>query len=160
MAILGKRVRELRTAKKLSQSALAKAIGVTQPTIVAIEKSDGQGGGQETFRKLPELAAALGVWPGDIDPNYAELPPPKLSSAPPPPLDVVALTSAIEALEEWLTRNGRGFVDPADKAQAVLYLYQFAIEDGSGALGQREVDRVLMVWDRGRQSWSNARRKR
>lgn len=63
--ILGDKVKQLREARKLSQAALAKLVGVSQPTIVAIEA-----GGQETTKALPRLASVLEVDVWEISPDF------------------------------------------------------------------------------------------
>lgn len=57
MSTFGERLKEARLDKKLSQGALAKIVGVKQPTIAELE---GQGKGSS---KTPLLAKALGVNP-------------------------------------------------------------------------------------------------
>lgn len=63
---IGAKIKEFRTAAKLSQGKLAKAAGVSQAVI-----SDLESGEQQTSRKLPEIAAALGRPLADFDPIYA-----------------------------------------------------------------------------------------
>ena len=76
----GQRVRHARRLRKINQYELAARVGITQPTISAIEN-----GGQEGTKYLMELARALRVRPdwlqfgsglmeldGDIDPRRQE----------------------------------------------------------------------------------------
>jgi phage repressor protein C with HTH and peptisase S24 domain len=65
MSAVGNKIKELREAKGLSQNALAKMAGVSQPVVFALESGD-----QQTSRKIPEIASALGVEPSEIDPRY------------------------------------------------------------------------------------------
>lgn len=61
---LADNVAKFRRRKKLSQAALAKAIGARQNTIAAIES-----GLTKRTKLLPELARELGVSLNDLDPN-------------------------------------------------------------------------------------------
>lgn len=61
---LAENVTKFRKRKKLSQAALAKAIGARQNTIAAIES-----GLTKRTKLLPELARELGVALNDLDPN-------------------------------------------------------------------------------------------
>jgi len=54
---LGNRLRELRTGRAWTQEDLARAVGVTRQTIIAIEK----GGYEPSVRLALELARALAV---------------------------------------------------------------------------------------------------
>ncbi|MGA2491877.1 MAG: helix-turn-helix domain-containing protein [Roseiarcus sp.] len=65
--INGALVKKLREAIPLSQSALAKRVGVSQATIADIEKGE-----QGSTKYLPKLAAELGVEVGDLDPSYSQ----------------------------------------------------------------------------------------
>lgn len=53
----------------MSQAALARAVGVSQQVIGQIET-----GAVQRTRFLLELATALGVAPGELDPTYAQVP--------------------------------------------------------------------------------------
>lgn len=53
--MLGRKLKALRTRRKLNQATLAKRVGVTQPYIVALEK----GRENPTLRTLEKLAKAL-----------------------------------------------------------------------------------------------------
>lgn len=66
---IGDRVRELRERKGWSQAALARAAGITQSVIAKLESDPTRG-----TRVLPEIARALGVDPGEIDPKYSPRP--------------------------------------------------------------------------------------
>ena len=55
-------LRELRAAAGVSQSGLAAAVGVSQPTVAYWE----QGSAYPTLDKLPRLAAALGISEYDL----------------------------------------------------------------------------------------------
>lgn len=74
---IGQKIRELREAAKLSQPALAQKAKVSQQLISSLES-----GKIETTKKLPEIAAALGVEPPVLDPRYggAYTPPPRFFS--------------------------------------------------------------------------------
>lgn len=65
MDSVGSRIRALREARKLSQSALARMAKVSQPVIAELES-----GLQASSKKLPEIAAALGVNVSDLDERY------------------------------------------------------------------------------------------
>lgn len=83
---IGERVRTLREGKKWSQAELAKAVGVSQPTIDKIERNLSL-----RSRFLPEIAAVLGVPLRDIDDRapaepHAAPPPPTEGYKPPPRL--------------------------------------------------------------------------
>ena len=71
---IGEKVRALREGKKWSQADLAKAVGVSQPTIDKIERNLSL-----RSRFLPEIASVLGVALRDID-DRAPVDPP---AAPP-----------------------------------------------------------------------------
>jgi len=58
--IVGRRVRQLRLARKLTQVELAEAAGITQSTLSEIERGTRQGSGI-TLRAARRLAFALGV---------------------------------------------------------------------------------------------------
>lgn len=65
MPTLAENVSKLMADKGLSEPALARLVGVSQPTIHGIVT-----GKQLTTKALPRLAAALGVSPGDLDPEF------------------------------------------------------------------------------------------
>lgn len=65
MTSLGDKILALRQQRGLSQSALAKKAKVSQPVIAELES-----GLQMSSKKLPEIAAALGVRVHDLDPRY------------------------------------------------------------------------------------------
>lgn len=69
MGIIGDNVRRVREARGLSQAALARRAGVSQPTIADLES-----GHNETTKKLPSIASALGVSPAELDPQLAQTP--------------------------------------------------------------------------------------
>jgi len=81
---IGEKVRALREAKKWSQAELAKAVGVSQPTIDKIERNLSQ-----RSRYLPQVASVLGVALRDIDESAPSDPPPPPAQIPegykPPP---------------------------------------------------------------------------
>ena len=56
---IGKRIAEIREQGKLTQSALARAIGISQSAISAIEAGDRN----PSYEMLRQIAAALGVTP-------------------------------------------------------------------------------------------------
>jgi transcriptional regulator with XRE-family HTH domain len=58
MSTIGDRVRERRTELRMSQYELADLVGVTQPTIVDLER-----GRSKSTRFILELADALGLMP-------------------------------------------------------------------------------------------------
>ena len=62
LSILAARVRELRRAKKLTQSELGAAIGSNQGYMFGVEAGDAN----ITLKTLARLADALGVEPGDL----------------------------------------------------------------------------------------------
>jgi transcriptional regulator with XRE-family HTH domain len=97
--ILGEKVKELRKAKGWSQTELAKAAGVKQPTIVSIER-----GRQRTSKYSIKLANALGVNVREIDPDYVFGPMPSQLDA-----DVAGLAYEVmlENLRPDLTPEGR-----------------------------------------------------
>ncbi len=55
-------LRRLRRERYLTQTALAKAAGLTQVTIARLER----GTQEPSFRSLQRLAQVLGVQPGDL----------------------------------------------------------------------------------------------
>lgn len=67
MDSLGNRIARARKALGMSQAALARAAGVSQPVIFELER-----GLQRTTKMLPQIARALGLAPGDLDPAYGE----------------------------------------------------------------------------------------
>jgi transcriptional regulator with XRE-family HTH domain len=71
---IGARIKELRERKGWSQAALARAAGVTQSVIAKLESDP-----TRKTHVLAEIARALGVEPGEIDPKFN--PRPKLSPA-------------------------------------------------------------------------------
>ena len=101
--IFGLRVKELRDALSMSQAELARASGVRQPTIAAIES-----GTQKTARNLPRIAAALGVDIWEIDPDY-----PKMRT-----LSLEHSAVAYEVMLEFLRRDL-----PAESRQALSRLF-------------------------------------
>lgn len=70
---VGEKIKEFREAVGMSQTALARAAKISQPTIQALEAGE-----QTTTKKLPQIAAALGKAPSDLDPAYGGIyrPPP------------------------------------------------------------------------------------
>ena len=66
MGIVGDNVRKFRGLRQMSQTDLAKKSRVSQPVIAALES-----GNQETTKRIPLIAAALGVSVSDLDPSYA-----------------------------------------------------------------------------------------
>jgi transcriptional regulator with XRE-family HTH domain len=87
----------------MSQAELARASGVRQPTIAAIES-----GAQKTARNLPRIAAALGVDIWEIDPDY-----PKMRT-----LSLEHSAVAYEVMLEFLRRDL-----PAESRQALSRLF-------------------------------------
>jgi len=61
---IGERIRALRENRGWSQSALARYAGISQPVIFALESGE-----QQTTRKLPDIARALGVPVSALDPR-------------------------------------------------------------------------------------------
>lgn len=66
---IGEAIRRIRTERGMSQSALAKASGVAQTTISGLENGD-----QQSSKFLPRIANALGVPPGQLDPDLWSVP--------------------------------------------------------------------------------------
>lgn len=66
MATIAENLRRLRELKKMSQGDLAKAAHVTQQLISQLESPEGH----KTTKKLPALAAALGVSVHEIDESF------------------------------------------------------------------------------------------
>lgn len=64
---VGDKIREFRALAGMSQNELAKKSGLSQPVIAELES-----GSQATTKKLPRIAATLGVKVSDLDPAYAE----------------------------------------------------------------------------------------
>lgn len=64
---IGDKIRKLREAKGLSQPQLAERAGVSQQLISNLES-----GKVKSSKKLPEIAAALGAAPSQIDSRYSE----------------------------------------------------------------------------------------
>lgn len=95
MTMVGDKIKSLREEAGLSQAALARRAGVSQPVIHALES-----GTQPTSKKLPQIARALGVTAVDIDPSYGLPGPPSLTPSRPES----ASTSA--AFIEELARSG------------------------------------------------------
>lgn len=107
--IFGGKIVELREARGWSQADLARAARVAQPTISSLET-----GGQQTSRKLPQIAAALGVKVSALDPDFTAVqdhsPIEMMENA------ALAFETIIRALREDLTPEalkdlGRVFVD-------------------------------------------------
>lgn len=65
MPTLAENLIRIRTARKLSQSKLAKAAGVSQQLISQIENGE-----NTTTKELPKLAKALQVGIADLDENF------------------------------------------------------------------------------------------
>ena len=62
MAIgLGKRLKELREAKGLSQEGLARAAGISVSSVSKLEQQKGESGQDPTWSTIQALARALGV---------------------------------------------------------------------------------------------------
>lgn len=76
MGIVGDRIKELRNAKGWTQAQLATEAGITQGVIGKIEA-----GHSKRTNKLAEIAHALGVEAGDIDPKFKPRKPSKVSVA-------------------------------------------------------------------------------
>jgi transcriptional regulator with XRE-family HTH domain len=74
MESMGTKIRKLREARGMSQSALAAAARVSQPVIAELEA-----GNQLSSKKLPEIARALGVDVTQLDERYSGV-----YTAPPP----------------------------------------------------------------------------
>jgi phage repressor protein C with HTH and peptisase S24 domain len=68
MSELGRKIKELRELRGMSQTDLANAVGLSQPVINKLEKGE-----QASTKKLIEVAEALGVSPGTLDPRYAAI---------------------------------------------------------------------------------------
>ena len=67
MAIIGQNIKRLREAAGISQAALARSAGVSQPTITDLEN-----GKQLTTKKLASIAKALRCKVSDLDPDYTD----------------------------------------------------------------------------------------
>lgn len=63
---IGQRVKELREKRGWSQAALAREAGISQPVVAKLESDPNR-----KTKFLPEIARALGVEPGEIDPKYS-----------------------------------------------------------------------------------------
>jgi transcriptional regulator with XRE-family HTH domain len=63
---IGVRVRALRERKGWSQAALARAAGISQPTIAKLEADP-----TRDTKRLAEIARALDVEPAELDPKYS-----------------------------------------------------------------------------------------
>lgn len=94
----------------MSQMALAKAAGVSQPVIVKLENGE-----QSSTKKLAELARALSVRVSDLDPAYGEpgfTPRPPMPAAPTPsyqPMPNKEMRELAHAL--WFANLARGKSD-------------------------------------------------
>lgn len=116
--ILGDKVKELRNAKGWSQTKLAKLVGISQPTIVAIEAGE-----QQTSKYSIKIADALGVNVREIDPDYIFGP---ISSQLDADVAGLAFEAMVENLRPDLTQTGRQGV-----AAVFLDLARTVLPDGS-----------------------------
>lgn len=76
MDSVGSRIKALREAKGLSQAALARMAKVSQPVIANLEIEQ-----QVSTKRLPEIAAALGVDVSALDPRFQPKPTNQLSTS-------------------------------------------------------------------------------
>ena len=121
-------VRRLREALGLSQEELGKRSGVSQTTIALLES-----GKQPTAKKLPQLAKALGVPPGEIDPEFWTVIPPEEDD---PPIDP-------EALQELLSGSYKALgLDEDESAVLTRAVLRDARTPQSPAISETISDRV------------------
>lgn len=66
--MLGSRIQEIRTGKKLTQAQLAKKAGCARKTIIGLESGDNTST-HTLFRVLTELGMALDIQPHSVDLN-------------------------------------------------------------------------------------------
>lgn len=66
--MLGIRIQEIRTGKKLTQAQLAKKAGCARKTIIGLESGDNTST-HTLFRVLTELGMALDIQPHNVDLN-------------------------------------------------------------------------------------------
>lgn len=69
--ILGKRIQEVRTGKKLTQAQLAKQAGCARKTIIGLESGENTST-HTLFRVLSELGLALDIQPFNVDLNLID----------------------------------------------------------------------------------------
>jgi transcriptional regulator with XRE-family HTH domain len=69
--MLGKRIQEIRTGKKLTQAKLAKKAGCARKTIIGLESGDNTST-HTLFRVLSELGLALDLQPHTVDLNLLD----------------------------------------------------------------------------------------
>lgn len=65
---IGSKIKHFRTILGLSQAELARMAKVSQPVIAELEKEN-----QQTSKKLPAIASALGVRISDLDAQYESM---------------------------------------------------------------------------------------
>ena len=125
----------MRAARGWSQARLAKEVGCSQPTILAILQ-----GGQRHSRFLPGIAAALGVPVATLDSEYRDEASGNETAGADAALDAERLASAFE---EVLLALGLGLSSGAAKglAEGAIFLARTP-PDRSIALSYREQTRL------------------
>jgi len=133
--IIASEIQRMRAARGWSQARLAEAVGVSQPTIAALESGE-----QRSSKFLPRIAAALGVAIVTLDPEYRDRASGNEPISPGAALDPERLTSAFE---EVLLALGLGLSSGAAKglAEGAIFLARTP-PDRSIALSYQEQTRL------------------
>jgi transcriptional regulator with XRE-family HTH domain len=133
--IIASEIQRMRAARGWSQARLAEAVGVSQPTIAALESGE-----QRSSKFLPRIAAALGVAIVTLDPEYRDRASGNEPISPGAALDPERLTSAFE---EVLLALGLGLSRGAAKglAEGAIFL-ALTPPDRSIALSYQEQTRL------------------
>jgi transcriptional regulator with XRE-family HTH domain len=98
----GELVRSMRLAAKMPQRELAQAAGLRQPALSAIERGEGKDG--PTYRKLRDLAEALGMRIALVPKGEGA---PAAESVPEQTADMATdMADVLGSLEKWLVSEG------------------------------------------------------
>jgi len=138
---IGAKIKEFRKAAGMSQGKLAKAAGVSQAVI-----SDLESGEQQTSRKLPEIAAALGRALVDFDAIYAL--PPNAAAAPPEDRPPVGDGLVFIAVHEAFTL-AEFSDDDSTKIASTIQLIITAHPPVPRGMSREDVIRRLVRWELG-----------
>ena len=117
-----------------SQSWLARQVGCSQPTITAVVAGE-----QQSSKKLPRIAAVLGVSVADLDPEYGSILPPAILERP----QVAHRVTRACAMVIRILRQDIGDGDAQDIAEAILSLAALEL-DSPSPLTEEEQRRLLL----------------